>query len=78
MTLDQLSRLLLNLQFLDVVRILAIIFTILYLVFAFVILRQVQLMTRTLPTPLSPLLVFISIVHIGVVLVVLVLLIGVL
>lgn len=43
-----------------------ILFLIFYSIFAFVVHRQIQLMCRALPTPLSPLLRFLAIVHIGV------------
>lgn len=60
----------------DVAVVLGIVFALLYGIFALIILRQVQLMTKTLPSPISPVLVFISIVHIGVVIAILAILIG--
>lgn len=43
-----------------------ILFLVFYVVFALVIFRQIQLMAKALPIPLSPLLKFLGIVHIGV------------
>lgn len=76
--IDETIRSIVGFGIVDIARILAIIFAFLYLLFSFVILRQVQLMTRTLPTPISPVLIFISIAQIGVTLMVIVLLLGVL
>ena len=39
-----------------------------YLVFAIIILRQVQIMSNTLVTPFSPILRFVAIFHLGLVL----------
>jgi hypothetical protein len=47
----------------DLAWLMAIIFLILYTVFAFIIVRQVHLLTRTLGTALSPWLKFIAWVH---------------
>ena len=47
-------------------KIFLILFLVFYTVFAFVIFRQIQLMCRTLPTQITPFLRFLSIVHIGV------------
>lgn len=76
--IDETIRSIVGFGIVDIARILAIIFAFLYLLFSFVILRQVQLMTRTLPTPISPVLIFISIAQIGITLMVIVLLLGVL
>lgn len=43
-----------------------VLFLVFYTFFALILLRQVQLMTKKLPTTLSPLLKFITIVHLGV------------
>ena len=53
-----------------------ILFAIFYMVFAFMVLRQVQLMCKTLPTTLSPILKFLAIVHLGVAAAVLLIIIG--
>lgn len=37
-----------------------------YIVFALIIFRQTQLMSKTLPTTLSPILMFIAILHLGI------------
>ncbi len=43
-----------------------ILFLIFYIVFAFILFRQIQLMGRTLPTTAVPFLKFVAIVHVGV------------
>lgn len=43
-----------------------ILFVIFYIVFALIIFRQIQLMAKSLPMVLSPILKFLAIVHIGV------------
>lgn len=43
-----------------------ILFLIFYVFFALIIFRQIQLMAKKLPTPLTPALKFIGILHIGV------------
>ena len=53
-----------------------ILFAIFYVFFAFMLFRQVQLMCRTLPTTLSPLLKFLAIIHVGAALAVLLLVLG--
>jgi len=60
-----------------VVKIFLILFLIFYNFFAFVMYRQIQLMCRTLPTPVSGVLKFVAIVHIGVSLAVLLAVIGI-
>lgn len=77
MPFDQIAQAILHLRFIDVVQILAIIFVVLYLVFALVIVRQIQLMTKTLLSPVAPILIFLGIIHVGVVLAILILLVGV-
>lgn len=47
-----------------------------YTVFALMLFRQVQLMCRTLPTTLSPILKFLAIIHVGVALAVLLVVLG--
>lgn len=47
-----------------------------YAVFALMLFRQVQLMCRTLPTTLSPLLKFLAIIHVGAALAVLLVVLG--
>ncbi len=53
-----------------------VLFLIFYSVFAIILLRQVQVMAKTLPTTLSPLLKFIAIIHLGVSLAILIFVIG--
>lgn len=48
-----------------------------YNVFALIIFRQTQLMAKTLPTMLSPILKFLAIIHIGVALALLFIVLGV-
>lgn len=43
-----------------------ILFLVFYAFFALILFRQIQLMTKALPTALSPLLKFVAILHIGV------------
>ncbi|MDP2632111.1 MAG: hypothetical protein Q8P25_00105 [Candidatus Curtissbacteria bacterium] len=43
-----------------------LLFLVFYSVFALILFRQVQLMTRAIPTAVSPFLKFIAIIHIGV------------
>lgn len=43
-----------------------VLFLVFYTVFSLVVFRQVQLMEKTLPLPLSPILTFIAILQIGV------------
>ena len=43
-----------------------ILFLIFYAVFSLILYRQVQIMSRKLPTALSPILKFVGIIHIGV------------
>lgn len=43
-----------------------VLFLVFYTVFSLIIFRQTQLMERTLPLPLSPILTFIAILQIGV------------
>ena len=53
-----------------------ILFLVFYIVFAFILHRQIRLMCHTLPTPASPFLKFLATVHIGVSLAVLLAVIG--
>ena len=53
-----------------------VLFLVFYSVFALILLRQIQIMSTTLPTELSPLLKFIGIMHFGFSLAVLFLVIG--
>ena len=53
-----------------------VLFLVFYGVFAMILYRQIQLMTKKLPTPLSPLLRFVGIIHIGVAATVLLMIIG--
>jgi len=53
-----------------------ILFLIFYTVFALILYRQVQIMVRKLPTPLSPHLRFISILNVGLSITVLFLILG--
>lgn len=43
-----------------------ILFLVFYTVFALIIFRQIQLMAKALPAPISPFLKFLAIVHIGI------------
>ena len=61
----------------SIVKAFFILFLIFYIVFALVIFRQTQLMAKTLPTTLSPILKFIAILQIGVALALLSIVIGV-
>jgi hypothetical protein len=42
-----------------------VLFIVFYTIFAFILLRQVQIMTIKLPTKLSPVLKFVAIIHVG-------------
>ena len=53
-----------------------ILFVIFYIVFALILYRQIQLMTKSLPTVLTPLLKFIAILQVGVALALLFIFIG--
>ncbi len=53
-----------------------VLFLIFYSVFAVILLRQIQTMSRTMPTELSPVLKFIGIMHLGFSLAILFLVIG--
>ena len=66
-----------QMSFEDLIQWLAIIFTLLYTIFALLVVRQVQLMVRTLPSPISPFVVLLAYLHLGVTLAVLIILIGV-
>lgn len=48
------------------VKVFFLLFLLFYTIFSLIIFRQVQLMEKTLPLPLSPILTFISILQIGV------------
>lgn len=54
----------------------AILFAVFYVVFSLILYRQIQLMDRSLPTPIGPFLKFIGILQIGVALAFLFILIG--
>lgn len=57
-----------NLNFVSVgflSKIFLLLFAVFYSVFSLIIFRQVQLMEKALPLPLSPFLTFVAIVHIG-------------
>lgn len=77
MDIDTIIRQIFGLNPADVVQIIAIIFMVLYVVFALVILRQIQLMIRTLPSPISPVIILLGYLHLGTAIAVLILLIGV-
>ena len=49
-----------------VIKAFLILFVVFYSVFALIIFRQIQLMAKSLPMSLSPILKFVAIVHIGV------------
>jgi len=53
-----------------------ILFLIFYSIFTLILYRQIQLMGRTLPTPLVPFLKFLAVLHIGVALALLFVVIG--
>lgn len=42
-----------------------VLFIIFYTIFAIILFRQIQIMTRKLPTKLSPILKFIALIHVG-------------
>jgi len=54
-----------------------ILFLVFYCIFAMMLFRQIQLMSRTLPTVVFPLLKFLAIIHIGVSLAILFMVLGV-
>lgn len=66
-----------RMNFGDLVKWLAIIFTVLYLIFALLVIRQVQLMVKTLPSPISPIVVLLAYLHLGLTLAVLIILFGI-
>ena len=49
-----------------IVKAFLVLFLVFYTVFALIIFRQIQLMVKALPAPISPFLKFVAIVHIGV------------
>lgn len=53
-----------------------VLFLVFYSVFAIILYRQIQIMNKKLPTPLTPILRFIGIIHVGVSLTVLLLVVG--
>lgn len=59
-----------------VVKAFLVLFLIFYAVFALILYRQIQLMGKTLPTSLTPLLQFMATIHIGVAIAVLLMVIG--
>lgn len=48
------------------VKIFAVLFVIFYIAFSLILYRQIQLMDRSLPTPIAPFLKFIGILQVGV------------
>lgn len=54
-----------NFNGLFIAKMFMVLFIIFYTIFAFILLRQIQIMTIKLPTKLSPVLKFIAIVHVG-------------
>jgi hypothetical protein len=48
------------------VKIFAVLFVIFYIVFSLILFRQIQLMDRSLPSPIAPFLKFIGILQVGV------------
>ena len=65
------------LSFAFIIKALFVLLVIFYNVFALLIFRQTQLMAKTLPTVLSPILKFIAILHVGISLALLFVVIGV-
>lgn len=59
-----------------IVKVFFVLFLVFYVIFSLMILRQVQLMERTLPLPLSPILTFLAIIQIGVALALLLFVLG--
>ena len=59
-----------------VVKIFFVLFLIFYSFFSLILYRQIQLMCKTLPTPVAPFLKFVAIIHIGVSLAILLVVIG--
>lgn len=53
-----------------------VLFLVFYAFFALILFRQISIMNKKLPTPLSPFLKFVSIVHMGISVAVLLLVIG--
>ena len=58
------------------VKVFLILFLVFYTVFALMLFRQIQIMNKKLPTPISPILKFVGILHLGVALAVLLVVIG--
>jgi len=48
------------------IKIFFVLFLIFYCVFALILFRQIQLMAKTLPTVITPFLIFVGIIHIGI------------
>lgn len=59
------------------VKLFVVLFVIFYVVFALILFRQIQLMDRSLPTPIAPFLKFLGILQIGVALAFLFIVIGI-
>jgi len=60
-----------------IIKLFFLLFLIFYLVFSLMLYRQIQLMCRTLPTPIAPFLKFVAVIHLGVSLAILFIVIGV-
>ncbi|OGD83709.1 hypothetical protein A2165_00480 [Candidatus Curtissbacteria bacterium RBG_13_40_7] len=60
-----------------IIKLFFILFLIFYLVFSLMLYRQIQLMCRTLPTPIAPFLKFVAIIHLGIPLAILFIVIGI-
>lgn len=65
MLIEDIIEQLINFSLTDIAWLMAILFLIVYLIFAFIIVRQVNLLTRTLGTALSPTLKIIAWAHLG-------------
>lgn len=59
------------------IKALFILFLIFYSIFSLIMYRQIQLMGKTLPTPIVPFLKFVAIIHIGVAVAILFIVLGI-
>ncbi len=69
MPVDEVPNFLANILNVDAflgVKLFAVLFVVFYLVFVLILFRQIQLMDRSVPTPIAPFLKFLGILQIGV------------
>jgi len=71
------NNLFINLNTIFVIKAFFILFLVFYIFFAIMLFRQVQIMTKKLPTQLSPLLKFIGLLNVGISLALLFMVIGI-